>query len=302
MRLHSLLLAAVASFVAHALEGFAKNGNVTLHYQVSGQGPPILLLHGFPDNSDTWSEQVARLESTNTVIRPTLRGYPPSDIPLITEENYNLTTIAGDAIAILDHLKIEKAIVGGHDFGGAAIQLIPLLFPERVDGLILINTPLLPHFYDVIKTDKSQQEMANYTLDFIAYKPGDPVGRDIDYLIRGVPNQQSHRDELKKYLSSTRLEGMFAYYKYNYPAPPYDVAFVDTSTFPKNEVPTLILWGLEDPAFSLKLLNGIPDHFKNTTRLVTLPGVGHWSLLEQPDRVNDEIVSWLNFLKTQGVC
>lgn len=98
------------------------------------------------------------------------------------------------------------------------------------------------------------------------------------------------------------MDGMFAYYKYNYPAPPYDSgAAVDTSDM-LYQVPTLILWGLEDKYFSLKMLDSISTYFKEAVRLVTLPSAGHWSFRDQSARVSAEISSLLAFMKTRQTC
>ncbi|KAF9873171.1 hypothetical protein CkaCkLH20_09334 [Colletotrichum karsti] len=269
-------------------EGFVHNGHVKIHYRAGGHGPLLLLLHGFPDNSNTWNKQMEHFAKRHTVVCPTLRGYPPSDIPEVEEPSYNLVKILGDVIAILDYFNAEKAVIGGHDFGGALIQLVALFHPERVEGLIIINSPILPRFYDLVNHDKDQQAQSAYTIPFIQHQPGND--KNTDFLVQTI-RDPAYRDEVRQYVNESPIEGMFAYYKYNYPSPPYDQA-VNTSTM-LYQVPTLIIWGLDDGAFSLKMLDGIPNHFKESVRLVTLPGVGHWAFREQPDRVNEEISSWL---------
>ncbi|KAI9155725.1 Epoxide hydrolase [Paramyrothecium foliicola] len=268
--------------------GFVQNEGVRTHFRATGQGPLMVLLHGFPDNSSTWNQQVAEFSKTHTVVCPTLRGYPPSDIPPITEEAYNLTAVVGDILAILDHFDAPKAIVGGHDFGGAAMQMLAMLYPERVSKLIIINSPIVPRHYDLVNFDEEQQRLSAYTIPYMKYQPGDD--KNLDVVVEHIPNE-TYRREIRDYLSESPMEGMLAYYKYNYPAPPYGV-HVDTSAM-LYRVPTLIIWGLDDPYFSLKILDQIPRCFKNTVRLVTLPDAAHWPFRDQPDRVNSEIRSWL---------
>ncbi|KAH6693563.1 Alpha/Beta hydrolase protein [Plectosphaerella plurivora] len=297
MFFRTLIITALVGSLAHALDRFVQNGDVRVHYQVSGQGPLLVLLHGFPDNSDTWSEQVAFFEKSYTVVRPTLRGFPPSDIPEVTEEAYTMPTVIGDVIAILDEFQVEKAIIGGHDFGGAAIQLLTILHPERVEGLIIINSPILPRFYDLVNHDKDQQETSDYTIPYINFKAGDD--KNVDVVVQPIQDE-AYRDEIREYLNESPMEGMYAYYKFNYPGPPYG-ANVDTSVM-LYQVPTLIIWGLDDEFFSRKMLDSLPNFFMDTVRLVTLPGVGHWSFREEADRVNAEISSWLRFLRTRHTC
>jgi pimeloyl-ACP methyl ester carboxylesterase len=280
----------------HSFEGFVQNGQVKVHYRAAGQGPLLVLLHGFPDNSNTFSKQVAYFAKSRTVVCPTMRGYPPSDIPEVGDTSYALSTVMGDVIAILDHFKAQKAIIGGHDFGGAAVQLLALLHPERVEGLIIINSPIVPRMYDLVNHDKDQQAMSAYTIQYIQHQPGDD--KNVDFVVRNI-RDEAYREEIRQYLNDSPVEGMFAYYKFNYPGPPYGQV-VDTSVM-QYQVPTLIIWGLDDEYFSLKMLDHIPNHFKETVRLVTLPGAGHWSFREQADRVNQEISSWLGFLLTGQV-
>ncbi|KXH69671.1 hypothetical protein CSAL01_12542 [Colletotrichum salicis] len=268
---------------------FILNEGVRIHFYVSGQGSLMVLLHGFPDNSRTWTNQVAEFSKTHTVVCPTLRGYPPSDIPTIEENAYHLPTVVGNILAILDHFNTIKAIVGGHDFGGATIQLLALLDPERVSGLIIMNSPILPRFYELIHLDKGQQEQSAYTIHHIQYRKGDD--KNLAVVLDGIKDDE-HRQNMYDYLSESPMEGMYAYYRYNYPDHPYG-QHVDTSGM---KMPMLIIWGLADPYFSLKMLDGIPKYFENTVRLIALSGAGHWLFREQPNRINQEIRSWLQVL------
>src|SRR5262250_2858386 len=92
---------------------------VGIEYQVTGQGRPIVLLHGFPDSGRLWRHQVPALaEAGFQVIVPDLRGYGHSDKPEAVEA-YSIPLLAGDVMAILAELGIGKAHVAGHDWGAA---------------------------------------------------------------------------------------------------------------------------------------------------------------------------------------
>jgi pimeloyl-ACP methyl ester carboxylesterase len=276
---------------AQSYEGFVENGGVRVHFRTAGQGPLLLLLHGFPDNGETFKAQVAEFSKKYTVVCPTLRGFPPSSVPDDVDA-YDLSNVVGDMITILAHFKVEKAIIGGHDFGGAAIQMLALMRPELVAGLILINTPILPRFYDLVNFDEGQQKMSEYTIKFIQYQPGDEKNEaDVVKFIRDT----ARRQEVAEYMRSSPMHGMFALYKKNYPGPPYGQN-VDTSHM-RFQVPTLIIWGVEDEYFSPRFLDQLLQHFLAPTRLVTLPATGHWPFQEQAEKVNREIWSWLEMLK-----
>lgn len=272
-------------------EGFVDNNGVQIHYRTAGQGPLLLLLHGFPDNEKTFKAQMAEFSKKYTVVCPTLRGFPPSDVPDDVDA-YDLSHVVGDMVTIIGHFKAEKAIIGGHDFGGAAIQMLAMMAPDRIAGLILINTPIMPRLYDLVNFDEGQQKMSEYTLKFMRYQPGDEKNEaEVVKFIR----DPARRQEVQEYMRTSPMHGMFAYYKKNYPGPPYSQK-VDTSHM-RFQVPTLIIWGVEDEYFSPKFLDQVPQIFLAPTRLVTLPGVGHWPFQEQTEKVNQEIWSWLDGLK-----
>ncbi|KAJ5224933.1 hypothetical protein N7468_006158 [Penicillium chermesinum] len=199
---------------------------------------------------------------------PTLPGYPPSGIPEDVDK-YDLKVDAGDILTIIDHFKAEKVVVGGHDFGGAVLQALALLCPERIAGLI-INSPIIQTFYELVNFDHAQQQLSKYRIPYIEYQPGDD--KKIESIVRTIRDPR-RRQEVYDYLVKSSTHGMMKYHKKDYPGPAYGDR-VDTSEM-FFTVPTLILWGLGDESFSLKLLDGLPGRLLNTFRLVTLSEMGH---------------------------
>ncbi|KAJ2979941.1 hypothetical protein NQ176_g2950 [Zarea fungicola] len=267
---------------------FFTNNGVRLHYQLFGQGLPLVFVHGHPDNEMTFSYQAEAFSSDYMVILPTLRGYPPSDVPLANEEAYDGDVMAGDLLALLDHLKIEKAVIAGGDVGGIVSQKLAFLHPERFAGFVIFNTPILGTMMHLIHHDKEQQETSKYSLKYIKHNPGDPY--DVDFVVRTIPDP-SYRAEIKKYLLDSPEGGMFYFFRRNFPGPPYG-RDVDTSGM-HYKMPCLILWGMQEPYFSDKMLDGFYKWFDQSVRVVTLPNAGHWLWREDPVKVNGELRSWL---------
>ncbi|MGZ4716998.1 MAG: alpha/beta fold hydrolase, partial [Acidimicrobiales bacterium] len=90
---------------------------VGLEVTIEGEGPPVVLLHGWPDTHELWAGQTAALSAAGyQVIAPDLRGLGASDKPEGVDA-YNILLLAGDVLGVLDHLGIEKAHVVGHDWG-----------------------------------------------------------------------------------------------------------------------------------------------------------------------------------------
>ncbi|CZT20076.1 uncharacterized protein RCC_05933 [Ramularia collo-cygni] len=275
-------------------EGFVENEGVHTHYRATGSGPLLLLAHGFPDNADTFYNQIPELAKQYTVVTTTLRGFPPSDVPK-DDDAYLLQNVVGDFMALITHFKARKVLIGGHDFGGAAIQLLAFSHPELVSGMILMNAPIIPRLSYLVNFDPEQQKASEYTLHFMKHQIGDD--KDVEEKTKFIRDPR-RRKEIEEYLTASPMNGMMAYYKKNYPAPPYgQTSPLQNITLP---VPTLIIWGVEDEYFIPKFVDGIAGIFPNSTRLVTIPHAGHWAFQDEPKKVNREILSWLGELDYVG--
>jgi len=116
---------------------------VSLSVHEAGEGPAVVLCHGFPELAYSWRHQIAPLVSAGfRVIAPDQRGYGASDAPPGSDA-YDLDHLTGDLVGLLDALEIEKAVFAGHDWGGFVVWGMPILHPERTAGVIGVNTPYL---------------------------------------------------------------------------------------------------------------------------------------------------------------
>jgi pimeloyl-ACP methyl ester carboxylesterase len=110
---------------------------VELHYEECGQGMPVVLLHGFPFDHHIWQAQQDALGSAYRVIAPDLRGHGQSPAPA---GDYGMDLMAGDVVALLDRLRIERAAWVGHSMGGYIVMAALRLAPERIGGVGLVAT------------------------------------------------------------------------------------------------------------------------------------------------------------------
>lgn len=114
---------------------------IELSVRSAGEGPAVVLSHGFPELAYSWRHQVRPLVDAGfKVIVPDQRGYGASDSP-DSIGDFDLEHLTSDLIAILDLLEIEKAVFAGHDWGGNVTWAMPVLYPERTAGSIGVNTP-----------------------------------------------------------------------------------------------------------------------------------------------------------------
>src|SRR4051794_27358463 len=109
------------------------SGGVSLDVEVTGEGRPVVLVHGFPDTKRLWCKQVpALVDAGFQVITFDGRGYGASDKPAGVDA-YSIVFLAMDVVAILDHLGLERAHIVGHDWGSAVAWATAAFAPDRVD-------------------------------------------------------------------------------------------------------------------------------------------------------------------------
>jgi pimeloyl-ACP methyl ester carboxylesterase len=123
---------------------FANTNGIRMGYYDAGpktDTPPMVLCHGWPELAFSWRYQIKALsEAGIRVIAPDQRGYGATDRPEAVED-YDLEHLTGDLVGLLDGLGIEKAIFVGHDWGGYVVWQMPLMHPDRVVGVVGVNTP-----------------------------------------------------------------------------------------------------------------------------------------------------------------
>ena len=123
---------------------FANINGIRMGYYEAGPNtdpPPLVLCHGWPEIAFSWRHQIKALgEAGIRVIAPDQRGYGATDRPEPVED-YDIEHLTGDLVGLLDHLRIEKAIFVGHDWGGFIVWQMPLRHIDRVAGVVGINTP-----------------------------------------------------------------------------------------------------------------------------------------------------------------
>ncbi len=123
---------------------YAETNGIRMGFYEAGpktDKPPLVLCHGWPEIAFSWRHQIKALgEAGIRVIAPDQRGYGATDRPEAVEA-YDLEHLTGDLVGLLDHLKIDKAIFVGHDWGGFVVWQMALRYPGRVAGVVGVNTP-----------------------------------------------------------------------------------------------------------------------------------------------------------------
>ncbi len=119
-------------------------GDINLAVHELGDGPPVILIHGFPELAYSWRHQLPALaEAGYRAIAPDMRGYGGSDKPPHVAD-YTIQKLLGDIEGLLGALSIDKAVIIGHDWGAMLTWHMALLAPRRMAGLINLNIPHMP--------------------------------------------------------------------------------------------------------------------------------------------------------------
>ena len=132
--------------VAHAA------GSTTLHVRGGGSGPPVLLLHGFPQTGALWVPVAEQLAAAHTVVVPDLRGYGASARPASGPDHaeYSFRTMAADLAQLMTRLRFGRFSVAGHDRGGRVAHRLALDHSERIDRIAVLDILPTTHVYDTL--------------------------------------------------------------------------------------------------------------------------------------------------------
>jgi epoxide hydrolase 4 len=274
----------IESRVAH---GYADSGGVRIHYAELGKGPLVVMMHGFPDYWYTWRHQMDALAAAGyRVAAMDLRGYNLSDKPT-GEASYDMKLLVGDVAAVIRHLGESRAIVVGHDWGGAIAWFLALSRPDLVERLIILNLPHPRGIQRELATNPAQQKSSQYARDF--QQPGSHEKLAPEKLA-GWVTDPAVREKYVEAFRRSSFDGMMSYYRRNYPREPYTE---DTSPVVKTTMPVLMIHGLDDWALLAPMLNGTWDWMGKDLTLVTIPSAGHFVQQDASDLVSRSMVAWL---------
>lgn len=247
-----------------------------LTYEERGQGEPLLLLHAFPLSGKMWEPQT---DIGRRLIIPDLSGFGSSEP---TPEICRMTDFAEDAAALLDHLGIERVVLGGLSMGGYAALAFAEKYPERLSGLVLADTRA------GADSPEARDKRLAAARDVLEKGSGILVETTVPKLLGAAT--RSRRPDLVKQVGQWITE-----------APPAGVAAAQrgmaerpdrSAVLPRIAVPTLILVGEEDeltpPEESRRMAEAIPG-----ARLEILQGAGHLSNLEATEDFNRILAEFL---------
>lgn len=281
---------------------------VTLNVALAGpeDAPPVILLHGFPESHRTWRGVAPLLEDSFRLIMPDQRGFAGSDRPLDVDE-YETDKLIGDIFALAKALGVERFALVGHDWGGAIAWPAAMRNDPRLTKLAIVNAPHPLIFQKSLIEDADQRAASQYINWFRvpgAEKTIEAMGFDAFFqktFMSHVELASVSEEEKQQYIAEWSQPGgmlpMLNWYratKLIVPPPGATVAVPDflLRAFPKIHVPTLVVWGMKDPALLPLQLEGLEALVDDLT-VVKLPDAGHFAPWEAPDQVASALRDFL---------
>jgi pimeloyl-ACP methyl ester carboxylesterase len=262
---------------------------VSIEYEATGNGPPVVLLHGFPDSGRLWRHQVSALaEAGFKVIVPDLRGYGRSDKPTEVEA-YTMNLLVGDVLAVMDAAGAERAHVVGHDWGAGVAWATASVAGERVDHLVALS---VGHPGTFFADSFEQYEKSWYMLLFQFAGVGEEWLSGGDWAnFRAWGHHPDEDAVIAELEENGSLTPGLNYYRANIPPS----LFVQSGlVWPPIQAPTMGVWSSGDFALTETQMTSSARNVAGPWRYERLDGPGHWMQLEAPAEVNRLLIDFLS--------
>lgn len=269
------------------------NDGVNIHFVEKGEGPLLVMLHGFPDFWYSWYPIMEVLSKDYRVVAMDLRGYNKSGGPEAIEQ-YSHEYLMSDLMSVIDFYKDEKAILVGHDWGAAIAWRFTMHHPKRVDKFISLSIPHLKGI-DRALTASTLETGTNYTAQF--FQEGFDKSITLGWFTNwGVA--EGLKPYYKEAFDRSDPKNMLNYYKANFSKPEeLGESDVSETEYPEVNLPIMIIQGGQDPFITAKGLNDNWEYNKGSTTIHVIPQGKHFLQHENPELITKLIVQWLGLFK-----
>lgn len=299
---------------------------IKYHYAEAGNGPLVVLLHGFPELWYSWRHQlVALAEAGYHAVAPDLRGFGGS---AVTDDvkDYSLFQHASDVKALVDHLNAKEAAVIGHDWGANLMWIMPMLYPDTVKAVASLSIPFYPEPRDpaeirkkwasvftnfekkgVVEDEFNKEPERFFKLFFYALSgnaPSETVNKlyvqssPADKLLDLFPDTENlpawlTQEDINYYVSAYKKTGLtpaLNFYRNT------DADYLRLKEVYKKGIrqPALFIGGGAEAAVKFGSTEPMKAALPNLRDIIILPGCGHWLQQERPAEVNAAIIEFLN--------
>jgi len=284
-------------------EGYAEVGEgIRLHYVEAGEGPLVVLLHGFPEFWFSWRLQIAPLAKAGfRVVAPDLRGYNLSTRPHGIEA-YGADRVADDIRGLIRERGAEKALLVGHDFGGTVAWATAMAHPEVVDRLVIMNAA---HPRKLNEGLKHPNQLRKLWYFFYFQPPGVPErtvrARNWRFFRRYQRDAQPPYtpEETERYVESWSQPGAATAIINYYRAAVRQSKQAQAQLRPIS-TPTLVIWGQRDRYLGPELAEPSREDVPGLDRVERLDKASHWVHHDEAERVTQLLTDFFAPAKAGG--
>jgi len=277
---------------------YISTNGIKLHTAFSGpkEGKPVILLHGFPDAWFGWESQIHALSSAGfRVIAPDQRGYNLSNKPK-GKKNYRMNILVQDILGLADNLGLDKFYLAGHDFGAIVGWSIAMSSPERLHRLVIANVPHPQVMQKYLRSNFAQLRKSWYAIFFKIPKMPEWFVRRRNWkllmsaMAKGLSEEERNRYR-EAWAQENAITSMINWYR------AVSLRSSGSNVSAQITVPTLILWGKQDPHLSYEMAELSLDVCENG-QLIAFDEASHWVHQDEPDRFNQLLID--HFKKANG--
>jgi pimeloyl-ACP methyl ester carboxylesterase len=279
--------------------------SIQVHYVRHGEGPALVLLHGWPEFWFTWRKNILPLAEAFDVVAPDLRGFGDSGKPGLPDPPSDLLgDFVEDLRGLADALGFEEFGIVSHDVGAYVAQAFARRYPDRLSGLFFFNCPYpgigerwaeADHVNEIWYQSFNQQPWAaslvgesrktcetyiRHFLDHWSHEPG-LFDEDIDAWVDNFTKPGNLQGGFNWYISTNEAR--------------IELIRNGPPKLPKIEVPTRVLWGVADKVLKVEWADRLGDYFSDCS-FEPAPGAGHFVHYERPELANQEIAAFFSRL------
>lgn len=280
-------------------EGYADLDEVRLHYVESGEGPLVVLLHGFPEFWYSWRFQIPGLAAAGfRVVAPDMRGYNLSSRPSGVEA-YDVDRLADDIRGLVAERGADSAFLAGHDWGAAVAWAAAMNHPDVVRRLAILNVPHPRRFLHGVRNPR---QLAKSWYMFFFQLPWLPerVVRTRDWWFFRLGFEHDARpgafsaEDIDRYREAWSQPGattaMINYYRSVFRQSPKRAE----ARIRQVDAPTLVIWGERDRYVEPELAEPERRDVPNLEGVVRLPEATHWVHHDEPERVTELLAEFFS--------
>ncbi len=275
--------------------GYVIANKVKLHYVTEGEGPLMLMLHGFPEFWYSWRYQIPEFAKYFQVVAVDLRGYNDSDKPK-EQSAYVMDEFIKDVEGVIRGLGHEKCVLVGHDWGGAIAWYFAYTYPQMLEKLIVLNIPHPAKFSQGMRTPQQLLKsfyiflfqlpwLPEFLIEFSDYQLLENAfqGMAVDKSAFTAADINAYKHAAAK---PGALTAMLNYYRNIFQQNLFN------SSWGILEVPTLMIWGENDSALGKELSYGTEAYVRDF-RIRYISNCSHWVQQEKPELVNQYMREFL---------